>query len=98
MVRGASLYANQLLKQSQDRPPLQLTTDDPLGRQRQRREPGKLILAMSRPIVVIVCMVSSSESWRPQQRPHQRHSRGGGGAVHSIITGSQLMYRSPRRT
>src|SRR5258708_12098937 len=47
---------------------------------------------MSRPIVVIVCMVSSSESWEPQQRPHPWHSRAGGGAVHSIMNG--LMHCS----
>src|SRR5260370_24620181 len=49
---------------------------------------------MSRPIVVIVCMDSSSESWEPQQRPHPWHSRAGGGAVHSIMNG--LMRRSKR--
>jgi hypothetical protein len=49
-------------------------------------------LAMSRPIVVIVCMGSSSESWEPYQRPHSWHSRAGGGAVHSIK--SRLMHRS----
>src|ERR1700675_4536020 len=32
---------------------------------------------MSRPIVVIVCMDSSSESWEPYQRPHPWHSRAG---------------------
>src|SRR5258705_11993980 len=42
---------------------------------------------MSRPIVVIVCMVSSSESWEPQQRPHPWPSRAGGGGVHSIRNG-----------
>src|ERR1700682_4994624 len=42
---------------------------------------------MSRPIVVIVCMGSSSESWEPYQRPHPWHSRAGGGAVHSINNG-----------
>src|SRR6478672_9157447 len=46
---------------------------------------------MSRPIVVIICMASSSESWEPQQRPHPWHSRAGGGAVHSIT--SRLMHR-----
>src|SRR6266851_5046112 len=44
----------------------------------------KTDLAMSNPIVVTVCMDSSSESWEPQQRPHPWHSRAGGGAVHSI--------------
>src|SRR6478672_9227976 len=42
---------------------------------------------MSRPIVVIVCMGSSSEPWEPYQRPHPWHSRAGGGAVHSINSG-----------
>src|SRR5258707_7903281 len=42
---------------------------------------------MSKPIVVIVCMVRSSESWEPQQRPHPWHRCAGGGAVHSIKTG-----------
>src|SRR6266576_2525147 len=43
---------------------------------------------MSKPIVVIVCMVRSSESWEPQQRPHPWHRCAGGGAVHSIKSGS----------
>src|SRR5258707_8987081 len=43
---------------------------------------------MSKPIVVIVCMVRSSESWEPQQRPHPWHRCAGGGAVHSIKLGS----------
>src|SRR5262249_33413980 len=42
---------------------------------------------MSRPIVVTVCMISSSESWGPQQHPHPWHFRAGGGAVHSIKSG-----------
>src|SRR5260370_33552372 len=42
---------------------------------------------MSKPIVVIVCMVRSSESWEPQQRPHPWHRCAGGGAVHSIKPG-----------
>src|SRR5215469_7993806 len=50
---------------------------------------------MSRPIVVIVCMFGSSESWEPQQAPHQWHSRAGGGAVHSIITGLMQCSKSP---
>src|SRR5258705_12523699 len=49
---------------------------------------------MSKPIVVIVCMVRSSESWEPQQRPHPWHRCAGGGAVHSITNG--LMRRSKR--
>src|SRR6476660_6843630 len=39
---------------------------------------------MSKPIVLIVCMDSSSESWEPQLFPQPWHSRAGGGAVHSI--------------
>src|SRR6266404_9606901 len=42
---------------------------------------------MSKPIVVIVCMARSSESWEPQQRPHPWHRCAGGGAVHSINNG-----------
>jgi hypothetical protein len=42
------------------------------------------------PIVVTVCMGSSSESWEPQQRPHPWHSRAGGAAVHSINSGGLL--------
>jgi len=37
-------------------------------------------LAISRPIVVITCIIASSESWGPYQRPHPWHSRAGGGA------------------
>jgi hypothetical protein len=44
-------------------------------------------LAMSKPIVVIICMARSSESWEPQQRPHPWHRCAGGGAVHSIKYG-----------
>jgi hypothetical protein len=44
-------------------------------------------LAISRPIVVITCIIASSESWGPYQRPHPWHSRAGGGAVHSINSG-----------
>src|SRR6266403_1771390 len=47
---------------------------------------------MSKPIVVIVCMVRSSESWEPQQRPHPWHRCAGGGAVHSI----KLRHSEPR--
>src|SRR5450759_3179883 len=49
-------------------------------------------LAISRPIVVIACMIGSSKLWGPYQHPHSWHSRAGGGAVHSIISG--LMHRS----
>src|ERR1039458_6799489 len=44
----------------------------------------KTDLAMSRPIVVIVCMLGSSKLWEPQPQPHSWHSRAGGGALHSI--------------
>src|SRR4029077_20962421 len=47
----------------------------------------KTDLAMSKPIVVIVCMARSSESREPQQRPHPWHRCAGGGAVHSINSG-----------
>src|SRR5215472_5630276 len=65
---------------------------------------------MSRPIVVIVCMFGSFESWEPQQAPHRCHSRAGGGAVHSIKSGlrrcsisaephrSSAVTQKPRRT
>src|SRR5882757_6675273 len=53
---------------------------------------------MSKPIVVIVCMVRSSESWEPQQRPHPWHRCAGGGAVHSINNGQRPESRgSPDR-
>src|SRR5258708_37661190 len=48
---------------------------------------------MSKPIVVIVCMAGSSESWEPQQRPHPWHRCAGGGAVHSIKLGRSLRRR-----
>src|SRR5258705_2134411 len=48
----------------------------------------KTDLAISRPIVVIVCMAHSSESWKPELLPQLWHSRAGGGAVHSIKLGS----------
>src|SRR6516162_1294461 len=35
--------------------------------------------AISRPIVLIACMLSSSESWELQQHPRLWHSRAGGG-------------------
>src|ERR1700682_1165479 len=47
---------------------------------------------MSKPIVVIVCMARSSESWEPYQPPHSWHSRAGGGAFHSIMNGSRDLY------
>jgi hypothetical protein len=51
-------------------------------------------LAMSRPIVLTVCIDSSSESWELYQPPLPWHSRAGGGAVHSII--SALAHRSKK--
>src|SRR5882757_9021549 len=48
---------------------------------------------MSKPIVVIVCMARSSESWEPQQLPHPWHRCAGGGAVHSINFGHGLAQR-----
>src|SRR5215469_15654430 len=42
---------------------------------------------MSRPIVITVCIDSSSESWELYQPPLPWHSRAGGGAVHSIKSG-----------
>src|SRR5271169_2356895 len=33
---------------------------------------------MSRPIVVVACMIGSSVSWEPQQHPLLWHSRAGG--------------------
>src|SRR6266436_4097757 len=56
----------------------------PPGLRHQLRAPGETDLAISRPIVVITCIIASSESWGPYQRPHPWHSRAGGGAVHSI--------------
>src|SRR5258706_16464446 len=50
---------------------------------------------MSKPIVVIVCMVRSSESWEPQQRPHPWHRCAGGGAVHSINNGQPAALSRP---
>jgi hypothetical protein len=56
--------------------------------------PAALIdLAMSRPIVVIICMGRSSESW-VLTAPAFMDSRAGGGAVHSITNG--LMHRSKK--
>src|SRR6202008_2877753 len=37
----------------------------------------KIDFAMSTPIVMTVCMASSSESWEPQQLPLASHSRAG---------------------
>src|SRR6266567_1604144 len=54
-------------------------------------------LAMSRPTVVIICMLGSSESWLHQQQPSSWHSRAGGGAVHSITSGHSVQLWSRGR-
>jgi hypothetical protein len=63
--RGASLDANQagrqLLKERNYLAPLQLTTDDYLAPSANAWT-WKTDLAISKPIVVIVCMARSSES------------------------------------
>ena len=69
MVRpGVSLDTNQawrqLLEELQDRPTLQLTTDNHLASGINAVH-LKTDLAMSRPIVVIVCMFGSSKLWGP---------------------------------
>src|ERR1700692_4763492 len=46
---------------------------------------------MSKPIVVIVCMARSSESWEPQQRPHPWHRCAGGGAVPRKFSGMPIV-------
>src|SRR5277367_3350730 len=45
---------------------------------------------ISRPIVVIVCMTWLLRIVGPYQHPHPWHSCAGGGAVHSIISGSRI--------
>ncbi len=64
---------------------------------------------MSRPIVVTACMAQSSESGHPVGDHGPWHLRAGGGAVHSIISGSGSLdhlvgadqeggrYREPER-
>src|SRR5215469_10791898 len=47
----------------------------------------KTDFAMSRPIVAIVCIGSSSESWEPQGLPTSLALSCRGGAVHSIKSG-----------
>ena len=50
---------------------------------------------MSKPIVVIACMSSSSESWGSlDKHPHLRHARAGGEAVHSINTGNSSLVKA----
>jgi hypothetical protein len=91
-VRNGSGLATGLpsgLKERQDRAALQLAADNHLTRGINSVN-LEADLAMSRPIVVIVCMGRSSESWEPYQRPHSWHSRAGGGAVHSIKSGNAL--------
>jgi len=66
--RGASLDANQagwqLLKECQYVTTLELAADDHLAAA-STPWTWKTDLAMSKPIVVIVCMTRSSESWEP---------------------------------
>ena len=66
--------------------------ESPPDQRHPLRGPERPVLAMSRPIVVTVCMDSFSESREPQQRPHPWHSSAGGGAVHSIK--NELMRRN----
>jgi hypothetical protein len=42
---------------------------------------------LSRPMVVSVCMIGSSESWGLNSTPNPWHSCAGEGAVHSINSG-----------
>ena len=67
---------------------LQLTTDDHLATSVNAVN-LKDRLAMSKPIVVIVCMARSSEWWEPNSTPLPWHRCAGGGAVHSINNGSR---------
>ena len=90
MMRGgigfdANQAGRQLLKELQDITTLQLPTYDHLAGGINAIT-WKTDLPISRPIVVIACMFSSSESWELQQHPRLWHSRAGGGAVHSITS------------
>jgi hypothetical protein len=73
MRRGASFDANeawwQLREKRQHLPTLQLTADHHLSN-RVKPCTWKTDFAMSRPIVAIVCIGSSSESWEPQPATH----------------------------
>src|SRR5262245_65189171 len=97
MRRSAGFDANesrrQLLKEWQNVSALELTTNDYITC-RVNSVDLKKRLAISRPMVVIVCMFGSSESWGPQQHPRPWHFRAGGGAVHSIKSGH--MQRSKK--
>src|SRR5215831_3209248 len=90
MRRSAGFDANearrQLLKEWQNVSALELTTNDYITC-RVNSVDLKKNLAISRPMVVIVCMFGSSESWGPQQHPRPWHFRAGAGAVHSIKCG-----------
>jgi len=65
-------------------------SDGRMGYAHLDEEPAIVVRKLALPIVVIVCMVRSSESWEPQQRPHPWHRCAGGGAVHSINNGSEV--------
>jgi hypothetical protein len=80
----------QLLEESQYIATLQLPANNHLAAS-VNAVTWKTDLAISKPIVVIVCMACSSESREPQQRPHPWHRCAGGGAVHSISSGSSLL-------
>src|SRR5258705_11421273 len=56
----------------------------PVGRKHLDHSGERGLAPSPEPIVVITCIIASSESWGPYQRPHPWHSRAGGGAVHSI--------------
>jgi hypothetical protein len=84
----------QLLEEGHHVAPLGLLAEDGIAL-RIDAVTGKAEFAMSRSIVVIVCMDSSSESWGTQWHPHPWHSRAGGGAVRSINCRRSLAL--PRR-
>src|SRR6266702_4895838 len=96
--RGASLYANQawwqLLEECQDVTTLQLTANDHLasGINSVHLEDR---LGDIEPDCRDRLHNSSFEPWEPQQRPHPWHSRAGGGAVHSIKSGSEWLPIRP---
>src|SRR5258708_39625688 len=91
-VRNGSGLATGLpsgLKERQDRAALQLAADNHLTRVMNSVN-LEAELAMSRPIVVIVCMGPSSDSCWPYHRPHALLSPAAGGAVQCIKSGSAL--------
>src|SRR5258705_7172676 len=65
----------------------------PVGRKHLDHSGERGLAPSPEPIVVITCIIASSESWGPYQRPHPWHSRAGGGAVHSINSGHRLPNR-----